>query len=376
MRAKEFTEARKNPHLNPKVQGADSVYKILSNIPKDQLKYYGVSFNNILKLGINPNPSYDTTPLGVYFYPADYYLGLVDFDQQVPFRFEDKYIHIIQLTTDKIVDFGNAPPEVINKVYNIYKKYQQDDIDQGHEDIINPGIKAYTLLYDVAILSAKTNSGIVSKFNSLLRSVGVDVVTDHGEGYIHENEPYQGVILNPKAFRTVKTIRNDRVAPNNITNDPKQLRDYYLFKWKELSHNKAQGADFINEFLEVYHDPNRLDYDGHPEDMYKVSRRIIAYLLKDPSLAKLGLLNEEIIEWIVETGKLRDTNLEEFLWKLYNEGYGHNTGDYEFKLGKRSEHKKVIQQQMARANAEKQKRQASMTNPKAPVLNQPDQEVK
>lgn len=376
MRAKEFIiEARRNPELNPKVQGSSAVYDILSKIPKDQLRQYGVSFNNILKLGVNPDPSYDTTPLGVYFYPADYYLGLLEFNSDVPYRYEANYIHIIHLTTNRIVDFSDAPAEIIQKIHQICKKYQDSDIGQEYEDIINPGIKAYSLLYNVAILSGSySDSGIVSKFNSLLRTVGVDVVVDHGEGYIHESEPYQGVVLNPRAFRTIKTINNDLVAPEDQT---RNRRYRYLFLWKSLSNDKSQNLDFINKFLEVYYSDDRPnDADPNPEDGYKIARRVIAYIIKDPSIANVeGLLTEDIISWLIGYGKLGD-NIEGFLWGLYNKKQGYDSSDYKFPLQSRSQNKKEKQQQAARDNISLQQQQNRAINKKSPVLNLPDQEVK
>ena len=77
MRATEFVfEARRNPQQNPKVKGAMAAVGILQQIPQDQLRSYGVSMNDHLKLGVNPKAYYSNTPAGVYFYPADYYIEL------------------------------------------------------------------------------------------------------------------------------------------------------------------------------------------------------------------------------------------------------------------------------------------------------------
>jgi hypothetical protein len=51
------------------------------------------------KVGVNPGSTYNT-PLGIYFYPADYYVVVRG---RVPFQADANYINILQLTTNKIL---------------------------------------------------------------------------------------------------------------------------------------------------------------------------------------------------------------------------------------------------------------------------------
>ncbi len=61
----QFTEARKNPELNPKIGGYEAISKYL-----DDDVY--ISFRNVNKLGINPSSSYGT-PNGIYCYRLQSY---------------------------------------------------------------------------------------------------------------------------------------------------------------------------------------------------------------------------------------------------------------------------------------------------------------
>ncbi len=65
---KHYTEARKNPELNPKVSAK---YALLKYIKDDKDVY--VSFRNINKLGIHPASEHIKTPIGIYCYRLESY---------------------------------------------------------------------------------------------------------------------------------------------------------------------------------------------------------------------------------------------------------------------------------------------------------------
>lgn len=79
MRAQDFiAEARRNPQLNPRIkQGHVGAAEYLAKIPKEQAKNLGVHMSIINKVGINPSAYSHDTPIGIYFYPVDYYISTI-----------------------------------------------------------------------------------------------------------------------------------------------------------------------------------------------------------------------------------------------------------------------------------------------------------
>ena len=93
MRAHQFvSELRRNPEQN---QQRDRGYHTVVELLKGRdLTRIGISMTHLPKLGINPQSTYDT-PIGIYFYPADYYLEL---GGRVPFQKHAPYIQVFEYT--------------------------------------------------------------------------------------------------------------------------------------------------------------------------------------------------------------------------------------------------------------------------------------
>jgi hypothetical protein len=70
-------------------------------------------------------------------------------------------------------------------------------------------------------IGSRQNAGVASRsaviWNRLIRILRIDVIVDHGSGIIHENEPNQGVVLNPRAIELIKTIKNINPATSRLT---------------------------------------------------------------------------------------------------------------------------------------------------------------
>mgnify|MGYP000662284274 CR=1 FL=1 len=107
MRAKEFTiiEARRNPDQNPRAQGHRAALEFLKGLESRHYRtgrqefntyWYGVSMTNLPKLGVNPGSQYNT-PVGIYFYPAGYYMNLKDRNKELDFQDSAPYIQILKL---------------------------------------------------------------------------------------------------------------------------------------------------------------------------------------------------------------------------------------------------------------------------------------
>lgn len=405
MRATEFVfEARRNPQQNPKVKGAMAAVAILQQIPQDQLKFYGVSMNDHLKLGVNPKASYSNTPAGVYFYPANYYIELAknssennasisntdwakgfddndeipdedDAGEEVPFRAEAKYINIIQLTSNKIIDFSTNTDVVaqfekllptLQKQYN----FNMENVKFNQSD--NPGINVYNKIFGIAKsfqkpldwnnknvwdVAHKQNVQTINLANKLIRMLGYDVVIDYGVGYIHENEPTQGVCLTTSSFKVFRTIDNSKVSPPDATHNYTKI---YRHQWSVLADLPLRNHQYAKAFADLYYTTHG-DY-ADDKDARKISRRLISYLLKDQSVANNIEWNEDLVDWITSSAGIAGTEFESFIWNFHNQEMGYENDeddtDYSGPLPL-AQHKQEIRNQKMRQNQAKQKQLAA-----------------
>lgn len=232
-----ITELRRNPEVNVRNEGHPAAVKFLTSLGKD-MDDYAVSMTSIPKLGVNPHSEYDT-PLGVYFYTADYYVKIKSIPgNELEFMDDAPYIQIFKIN-------GNI--EVLSSMtqnhYNYYvKKLEKNtqalarilgrpepeipqlihDIDisaDDHARVQTPGGHLWYLTYALANAaritgrSQKLAKSPIAKrnavaWNSIFRLLGIDGAIDVGDEIIHPNEPFQGAIFNPSVIQHVKTFTN------------------------------------------------------------------------------------------------------------------------------------------------------------------------
>lgn len=229
MNFREILEARRNPDLNKRRNGHTAALEFLQNTKN--VNMYGVSMTDLPKLGINPGSRYNT-PVGVYFYPASYYIKTKKNGYELPFKDEAKYIQILEISgnvlhidditeaeyssyLDKIFEnistiaaiIGKSEKETTNRMAN-YILYAKDEANST-----TPGGLLWYILYSLSSnvsrqkrVNAPPRSSVV--WNKLLRTLGIDIIVDDGGGILHENEPYQGVALNPSAIKHAKMFIN------------------------------------------------------------------------------------------------------------------------------------------------------------------------
>ena len=392
MRATEFVfEARRNPQQNPKVKGAIAAVAILQQIPPERLQFYGVSMNDTLKLGVNPKAIYGTTPAGVYFYPADYYIELSknsnannrslatshwagEFDdddelpddeegEEVPFRAEAKYINIIQLTSTKIIDFANNTDVVAQfekLLPTLQQQYDFDIKDVRVKNSENPGINVYNTISGIA---AYLNDDRIFLFNKLIRMLGYDIVIDHGVGYIHNNEETQGVCLTPSSFKVLQTIDNTKVSPPDET---VYYTKVYRHQWSVLADLPLRNHQYAKAFADLYYTTEGNYADDI--DSKKISRRLISYLLKDPTVANNIEWNEGIAEWIIDSAGISGTEFESFIWNFNNQAHGYATDDdTDYSVPPPlAQHKQEIRNQKIQQNQYKQQQQSQLAKKNTP----------
>lgn len=222
MRILDLFEKRSNPKLNPKGDGHKEAIKFLSNISPEELYLYGVSMTKIPKLGINPSSTYNT-PLGVYFYPAGYYLQEKKYGGAVPFNDDAPYIQVLKVSGNpldlselSISDRDSILERLADIVLTEYKStgisssvinaYNEQASDQAL--VPTPAGELWYIIYKVSSWISRVTrvkSSII--WNKLLRLLGYDYVIDD-TGVIHDNEKTQGFVLKPSAIKLIKTFTN------------------------------------------------------------------------------------------------------------------------------------------------------------------------
>ena len=226
MRAIEFiSELRRNPEQNA---ARDRGYKsVLAILRGQDLENIGISMTELPKLGINPKSAFDT-PIGIYFYPAYYFLQEAG---NVPFQEKAPYIQIFEFSKGNILDLANYNDSDFDRDLNRLVEVYPNLADNIREFAANaekaakvkslPGFLWYVTYELSQYLSFdptkqfrfkskyKVHTPTSSiKWNSIFRQLGYDAIIDDGEGIIHENEPTQGVIINPRIVKMIKTIDN------------------------------------------------------------------------------------------------------------------------------------------------------------------------
>lgn len=218
-------EKRREPEKNPKVVGHESVVKKLQQM--GDLSNVGVSMTAVPKLGMNVKSDYQT-PIGVYFYPAEYYLDVKTKGKSLPFADDAPYIQIFQWNTENVLEIDKLSQEGYNnlkgKLVDIFGKSALSQAFSAEEKplVDSPGGYIWFLMW--YLTHDSKNPG--APWNKLLRQLNIDVVVDTGIGHgiIHRNEPHQGFVVNPRVISHIDTIQqqyydqgaNPRMSPRAL----------------------------------------------------------------------------------------------------------------------------------------------------------------
>jgi hypothetical protein len=257
-----ITEARRNPEQNPKEHGVPYFLDyIIDNIPHSEWDRYGVHMSDLPKLGINPKSQWSDTPIGVYFYPLDYYYKMKTSREMLPYADSAKYIHLFKYDDSYQLDIEQSTVN-FSKMDELVKKFYSSlgiteggpDWDQlelnaklfcNHKNVESSNAIFYKYVGQLAygigrkrsrgkylLTSAKSDAVM---FNKILRYCGIPSVIDNGKTIIHSNEPTQGVILDPSIIQSTKLFENKR---SNTEKDSVLINRVVKMKyedWKKLS---------------------------------------------------------------------------------------------------------------------------------------------
>ena len=219
---------------------------IKQNIPPDQYSQYGVTMTMIDKIGVNPRSTY-ATPIGVYFYPLDFYVSETSAGHIMPFPENPKYIKIFRIDADqqsyldldqlsgsdfrgfvrsiksRFEEFAASFPETQG-----YLSQGRRETDELIDDLVDdsvggalvqtPAGRFWYVLWQLsnnilnvpgerlsrrnALIQARRSSVL---WNWMFRQLGISAVRDT-RGIIHVNERTQGVVFDPKVIQLVRTF--------------------------------------------------------------------------------------------------------------------------------------------------------------------------
>jgi hypothetical protein len=224
-------ERRSHPEINIKLSAWEELKQY-----KDDPNIF-ISFTKIEKLGINPQSIYNT-PAGIYFYPlkASWKFYEIDAKSDVPlkeifpFAANNRYIHIVRVkdmskclivskytesnyTRDiKLLYKYFIEDSVKNKASKIGSHYNGNKSESPANRLMDQLYSFYYSIIEKSFPNIKQQ--IYSKqslfYTFCLRKIlgYTGIIDDIGEGVIHENEPLQAVLFDPKIYVVVKTILN------------------------------------------------------------------------------------------------------------------------------------------------------------------------
>jgi hypothetical protein len=365
MRIRDLLEARRNPHLNPRVDPIDT-FSMYANKPN-----MFVTFTQLPKVGINPQSNYNT-PIGVYSYPLKYVLERAyqkgTLFGAAPFASDAKYVHLFQQTSRNILDvsqYGKSQFEVdIRKLKNYFNHDWSvsnfiSDTTTRHREIgsemgggFSYGRSLWYLIYDLVGRYKSGGRPTIEATKILFRVLGYDAVYDmDGKGIIHVNEPTQAVHFNIQTLRVVESFSNkemgqDRIQARREMLNVSQIKREFdsVYEWYissdydvlDAGYDIRKGGSDVDKFMVAYqHYVRFLDrvyqvIDKKVDDLHYLTKDDVYDVLKNPmgaisstyselskflkgnlALRWLSSVNDSIGEWVY-----RDSNASDIVGSL------------------------------------------------------------
>ena len=239
-------EKRSHPELNIKLSGWEQLEPY-----KDDPSIF-ISFTKLEKLGINPQTEY-STPAGVYFYPLKVAWEQYNMDSKknvplkdiFPFAAENPFIHIVRVTdASKCLIVSGYTDSTYEKDFNKLHAFFIPNDEAAYEigskfGSFHPNYKihpATRLIHQVLYFyySAQREGALLVLKGKGIRTISLfktfcltkilgytGIIDDANEGAIHENEPIQAVLFDPRIYKLVKTVPN--TPPKEYSSSEGQL---------------------------------------------------------------------------------------------------------------------------------------------------------
>ena len=180
-----------------------------------------ISFTEINKLGINPQPKDETTPAGIYAYPltTSFYQDILN--KTVPYGLYREYFYLFEgrgniinlgeytindLESDlaRLIDHWKLIAPSIDLAAALVNKYS----NEGSSNI--PAAKFWSATKGFSLrISKNTGRAPYAVWNGVLRRLGYDGIIDPGMGIIHKLEPSQAIFLTKSACNVIGAWNNN-----------------------------------------------------------------------------------------------------------------------------------------------------------------------
>ena len=240
MRLDDLFEKRSHENLNPKRSPLEELERLAGKgLFVTFTEDFGINRTKQRsprgpKLGINPRSEFKT-PVGIYAYPVE---EVIDHTHATLERAPDIVSDNGGLTAaftgnrawKKAIVFGVQSENVLqepfprssyfeacDKLVEIFGDEVRDIIARGEEEANDPDSRI-SRLWNITRLLATNHRWLnrakainypkaSTRWNWILRKLGFDAAFDlDGEGFIHENEPTQIVVFNPRVIKPVEVI--------------------------------------------------------------------------------------------------------------------------------------------------------------------------
>ena len=263
MKILKLLEGRRNPAVNEKNGVLNELKKFVSENGTDG---FFVHFTSIHKIGMNPDPGYSGTPIGIYTYPLDYVMKNIGSDglpkDVMPYAGDYSYVYILQPKTQPIsLQDPDACLPFVKKIeqelgeehlselfklinsgktsHNFFGKMCKKDADGEY---VTPGRALYALPYLIFHdLDGFPEKQVLLRWMKLYRDIGVNGLIDRSDSshtaIIHVNEPTQAV------FFDVEDLQIKQVLENNVASSKyKASFNWTNFGKKAALRSKTAGA--------------------------------------------------------------------------------------------------------------------------------------
>ena len=292
MKINEITDSAQNVKAESGMKELQSVAETISD-PEN----WAVSMTGEPKLGINPQVGIsEDTPKGIYFYPLDYAVDIARRGKKLPWGDNMPYIQLFQY--DRSGEMTQQTQVDPTKLKQALRKYCPDEIIQQAAEENEYDGTPYWFIYDCLSRLGKGDETNVIRWNKVLRDLGFTSVFDDGAGWIAHNEPTQGVVLDPRIIKQLKTILNKKksgvVTPAVIEQDIFNTLDIELASERAWQAYDPDGSKLKAAAKEYAKDPKFKPWFGKPgsEEIFN----------KAASLGRFGArqLRQEARDWYKE----------------------------------------------------------------------------
>jgi len=334
-----LSELRRNPEVNQKKSVIDILAGRLENAPmvvdmfgrKSATKNLFVSFTSEAKLGINPKSLYNSTPLGIYAYPASFvaehshtanlpFAGSRPFTQVFTIRDNAKVVVLNNLSLENIEYLQERLADATKAILTRYDMVQiganlikraTSYITEGRPHafwslVFSTAENLSGYAYDTKVLAFRQNPAnrhdkkflteSTGKLMSIiLRLMGIDFVIDEGDGIIHTNERSQAFAVSKSAIDHIDQLPTWNEPGENVP-WRRKLKD--INQYKELI---ASGMSRVDIFLAH----PKLMVIGKPteeEFLELVTHGATPWRKIDFTLLK-SIMSERVIDAVIEYSK-------------------------------------------------------------------------